>query len=977
MSELCEKSRILLQEITNCAILEVRARHIRLAVLVGLVAFLASHTGVGMQASAAGSLAITAPAADGNRIHGAYTFAADVGALSNVATVEFNVGSLRLGVAEAAPYQVIWNTGYGKDGEYAVQAVARDASGRVVATTERVFQIDNNGVKMTVSSPDLSRELSGTVTLEVTAVDPISYPAIFHLFVDGELSGYWDVGDSPGEHRRTARIQLDTTKFSNGRHELVVELNGWKETAHPHTYTNYSAMADRMISIRNGRAVMEIAASHQHVYLRPGQTLALSCRRLYTDDTIAPCAAPAYKSDRPAAVSVSAAGRLRAVAEGFAAVEIADSGKTTKVYVWVKNNSHVPHFSGSGQLLNAYKSGRSMFPVAPFVLDPADLQADARLLEETRRAGFNTVSFGFYLNPRNTEASFADWRSSQDSILTSRIRWAKENGFHILATGDDAFRRPGDDAWWTLNWTHGERANQYAMETLARSGVAIAVDIVDEAAMLWGWYPVGPSRVGQQGRPGQPGSFYRIDCSGLACTVHWPEHGYRDGRWVAFHGSLHPELNTPPGKPFVVQHSSRDRFEFTPNAPITGSFNSENDSNLEILLFAAWPCNAGAADGKEHPCNPFTPNDGIQTYSNWLRKASPRVPFSWPALGLLPPAAHSNWVGRPALEQGISDYASHYWDVLSGSRTYSWSNGVQQRTFWMKDAFYSRQPYVAQDHPQLMLVCGSSFAYLKQNSKDPYYNPLTDALDQPGCDGPVAVAEIMTAAALGNVGVRQYQFDRNDPRTRAEYPSGTYLQTGMRPDAAERNAKEIWKAAGYAANLLTKVLEPYILGTAANSPAYSRNITTAVRRGPDGIMLMIVNGSDAERSVNVEFAPYRSGGDIARYRLASAYLQSDLLRDGTGEMITLPKGGSVTYFFPSKPGVRFLQPVRLKPELPKGAIRASLSYNYIYGEHLPELTESIDCTKGCTVQVDPRLGEIRCRFTYSDADGTVIRRELR
>jgi len=920
----------------------------------------------------AASLQVTSPAADGATVSGIYSFAVDASAFPNAATVEFDIASLRLGVAQTAPYAVSWNTGYGKDGNYSLQVIARDTAGRVIATGERVFNIANSGITMYAASHDLSKELSGMVKLQVAAHDPTNYPAIFNLFIDGELSGYWDNSSGPVTNSATAVFNLDTTRFSNGKHELVIDLKGWKEPASPHTYANYSAMLDRVITINNGHALIEIAANYQHVYLQPGQTLSLSCNQLFADNVSAPCSAPAYGSDNPAVASVSGSGLIQGNGNGFTVIGVSDSGKTAKVYVWVKANLNIPHFSGNGQILNSYRAGNSVFPVAPFVLDPYYMQPDT--ITETRRAAFNTVSFGFYLNTRQTAISYPDWKYAQDNIITSRILWAKNNGFHIMGTGDDGFRRPGDDAWWTLNWPYGRQATQYAMQTLAESGVAIAVDVVDEAPVFWGWYPLNPSKVGQQGLPGQPSSFQSVACTDGVCSVNWPKHGYSAGRWIGFQGSTHPELNTLIGQPFTILRATQDSFDFVANGSITDTFTSDNDPDLEFMLFASWPCNGRTNDGMNHPCAPFTANDAVKTYSNWLRGAASRVPFSWSALGLLPATAQANWVGQSAVDRGFSDYASHYWDVLSGSRTYSWSNGVQQRTFWMKDSFYSRQPYMAQDRPQLMLVCGSSFAYIKQTAGGAYYNPLGDTLDEPGCDGSIATAEMMTAVALGNAGIRQYQFDIRTPGDRGAYPVGAYLETGMRPDAVERNSREIWQAAGYVSNLLTKVLQPYILGTAASSPAYQRGITTAVRRGTDATMLMVVNGNDAERTVNIDFTPYKTGTAIARYRLSYFLLQSDLLPDTPGDSVILPKGGSVVYLFPFSADTSFLKSVSFRREFPVGASQAMLSYNYIYGEHLSQFTDGVECTSGCSMQLDTRLGDIYYQFTYADTNGKVISR---
>jgi hypothetical protein len=926
-----------------------------------------------MRASAE-SLRITAPASDGESIKGRYTFKIDAGSLPSVSSIEFRVGSNSLGFARSAPFQIAWNTAYAKDGNYAVQAIARNSSGQTISTTERIFNIENSGATSYVSSPDISQVLSGAVDFQVKTKDSINHPVAAHVFIDGEPAGYWDIGKGPTASEQTAVFKIDTSMFRNGAHELVVNTRGLNETVSPPVSSNYTALLDRIVTFENGHALMEISANYQHVYLRPGETIVLTCRRLFTDGTSAPCAEPSYKSDAPSVTSASSDGRLTAKDEGFAIISLSDSGKTTKVFVWVKKGFEIPHFSGSGQILNTYRSDKSIFPVAPFVLDPVFLRSDAFLLAETKKAAFNTLSFGFYWNPRRTDISFSEWKAAQDNAVTWKIQWAKENGFYIFATSDDGFRRPGDDAWWTLNWQYGHQATAYAMETLANSGVAVALDVVDEAALLFGWYPVNPSKVGERGLSGQPQAFQSVSCSDKNCTVNWRGHGYRDGNWVAFQGSIHKELNTLPGEPFTVQHATPDAFDFVPNDRITGNFTSENDPALEIMVFAKWPCNAGVNDGRDHPCNPFTPNDAVKIYSDWLRVPTPRVPFSWPALGHLPAAAHANWVGRRAVDAGISDYASHYWDTLGGTRTYSWSHGVQQRTFWMKEAFYSRQPYLAPDRPQLMLVCGSSFAYVKQTDGAAYYEPEKDTLDQPGCDAAAASAEIMTAAALGNAGVRQYQFDQQSPDDRAASPIGTYLQTGIRPDTGDRNSKGIWQATAYAANLLTKVLQPYVLGTASSSPGYERNITTAVRRGSDAVMLMVVNDSDLERTVDIDFSQYKSSTDVSRYRLAPASLRTDLLPGSAGETITLPRGGSVVYLFPFVSSTRFLQANFLRPKLPSAARTARLSYTYLYAEHLLQANDSIDCTNGCSIHTDPRLGEIYYQFTYVGQDGRLIGR---
>ena len=919
---------------------------------------------------------ISSPAADGAAVSGVYTFTVDaVTSAPTTATVEYKMGSVTLGVATASPFSFSWNTGYGNDGNHALQAIARDASGVIVATGTQIFNIQNHGVSMVINSPDITQPLSGTISVSMLASDTAYYPRIFVLFIDGRHAGYWDTGSAPNQHTVTASFSLDTRQFSNGTHELAIHMTAVKNATGPDVYINYEGDLNRIITINNGHTLQEIMSNALHAYLKPGQTLQLACNHLYTDGVTDACASPTFSSGNPAAATVSAGGVVAAAAKGFTDIAITDSGKTTDVYVWVNGDFNIRHFSQSGQILNSYQPGSSVFPVNLFVLDPSFLQADDSLAAETRRSGINTLGFGFYLNPRSTSVDYSTWLSSQDNQITSRINYAKNNGYYIYATGDDGFRRPGDDAWWTLNWQYGQQASNYAMQTLANSGVAIAVDVVDEASSFWGWYPTNPTKVGEQGLTGQPASFQSISCNGTICTVSWPSgHNFNNGYWVAFRGSIHPELNTLPGQPFIVQNATQTSFDFVPNGPVSGVFTASSDANLEILLFAPWPCNANTTDGLNHPCVPFTPNNAVQTYANWIHGVTPRVPISWPALGILPPAAHANWEGQLAINQGISDFASHYWDVFDNSRTYPWGAGVEQRVYWMRNAYYSRQPYFSLDRPQVMLVNGSSYAYIKNSSTDAYYNPFTDTLDQPGGMPRVVVGEFMTAVAMGNSAVRQYQFDTATAAERAGYSAGSYLQTGIRPASGDPNAAQMWKATGYVSNVLTRTLLPYILGQAATSPALGKDIVTAVRQTPSGNMFMVINANDAEKMLTVSLSPYQTGNAITRYTVSDSGIKTSVLANISTDAVTLAPGATAVYLFPSLSSKTYAQNIVFTPTLPPGAVKAYLRYNYIYDQDLDRQTDGMNCTASCSLQLDTALGDIYYQYSYLDQDGNLIGR---
>src|SRR5712671_1018154 len=126
-----------------------------IAVPVSLIVLLIFSCDRSITVASANSLHITTPAADGDDVKGRYIFKVDANDLPSVSTIEFAIGSLSLGLARSSPFQVVWNTGYGKDGNYAIQATARDASGQIISTAERVINIINSGGRSYVSSPDI------------------------------------------------------------------------------------------------------------------------------------------------------------------------------------------------------------------------------------------------------------------------------------------------------------------------------------------------------------------------------------------------------------------------------------------------------------------------------------------------------------------------------------------------------------------------------------------------------------------------------------------------------------------------------------------------------------------------------------------------------------------------------------------------------------------------------------------------------
>ncbi len=774
-----------------------------------------------------------------------------------------------------------------------LQATGRDNTGKIVATAQQPFVINNSGNTLAVMSPNLMHTLRGLVTLKMVGTDSQYYPAYWLANVDGQQVSL-TYTDNAGLKTNTTSAQIDTTLFPNGTHELSIAMHSdfWPtgQIANK-SYYNFRGGLDQVINVDNGHALMAIVPNYLHAYVQPNGTLNLKCRELFTDRSFGPCASSTYISSDPSVASVSNKGAVLAgPAEGFATVTVSDkSGKSADVYVWVRNNSNIPNFAGNGQMLNAYTPGESLFVIAPFVLQSSDLAGSASLLAAVKQAGINSISQGFYINPRDTSTDLASWEQTYDATVAPAWSFAANNGLHILATGDEVCRGIGSEAWWTLNWPSGKAAVQYAFQSLAASGVAIAVDMVDEVSSSWGPTPKPPGVVGA------PNSFDAISCAAGTCTVLWPNNPVNSSRFpsgasFALTGSINSGLNTPPGTMFEATNITSDSFDFAAPGASDGIFTPANDPNLEFLSWAGY---IGGCPSQ--PCDPPVPNDALVQITDWLHATQPTVPISWPPLGLLPPSLQANWLGPNSL----SDYASHYWASLKFRPTYAWSYGIQNLAYYMSQAFYSRQALMMLDRPQLLLGSIAGPEYLKNSSGTAYYSPPQDQLEYPAADGPTVTATMMTAAAIGAAGLRLYQFENsNDAATRAASPLGSDMQTGASPASGDPTITNIWQGMSSAANALTGPLQSYILATALNSPAYGPNIISAVRQGQNGQMLMIVNDNDWQRTIFVDFTPYGHNNKIVRYLVNSdGILGPSSVASAQGETITLSEGETVAYIF--------------------------------------------------------------------------------
>jgi hypothetical protein len=823
---------------------------------------------------------------DNSEIAGVYVVRAFLRPSLPTSKLSFYIGGHPIGELHGRETSFPWDTRAVPDGTYVLRVVASAAT-ETIAQRHVLISVNNQQIRLAVMSPELLSPLSRVEQIRVRGTDPKYYPAIWQAEVDGETVNI-AYTDNSGLHTNEALLKVDTTRFTDGMHDLYIQMHSdyWNQGKARKSYYNFRAGFERLVQFANGHALMGIRAQYLHVYLASGESLSLGCAAEYTDSTTEGCSDPAYISSDPSVVTTHRDGTITANRDGFATITLTDMGRTASAYVWVKPKPGVPHFSGDGRLLESYEPGKSLFVVAPFALLADELERSPKLLSDVKEAGINTISQGFFWNPRNLDISFNDWKSKFEGDSLKDWHFVSANALHVWATGDEVCRRIGGDAWWSLNWPVGRKAIDYALSQLTSTHLAIALDVVDEASMIWGPTPTPPGAIGRAG------GIRSIKCAKGDCTVDWPDNPFfledrPGGRHFVLLGSAEDKLATRPGHLYEATIVSREGFWFHADTSFSGAV-----TNDPTLLFLWW--SGDIAGCLTFPCDPPVPNNALTTITRWLRDVRPRISISWPALSLSPPAVQGAWMGSGS----ISDYASHYWTSFNERPSFPWTSGIQEETFWLRQAFYLRQPYMQLSRPQMMEVSVTGEMYVKRNRDTAYYSPIGDELQLPGVDGSAIIAQMFTAAALGAAGERLYTFeDPNGVLARTQAAEGSTLQTGVNPTARDAETIRRWRAISYAARMLTGILQPYILADEENSPAMGRNIVTAVRRNEQNRMLLIINDNDWDRRVPVDYRRYRDTGHQIRYLISQDGVVGPTTVPGTGEALDLGPGCVAIYIF--------------------------------------------------------------------------------
>jgi hypothetical protein len=146
-----------------------------------------------------GSLAVTASASD------------DIGVIG----VQFLLDGAKLGLEDmTTPYEASWDTTSASNGDHAVTAIARDASGKTTTSAAVTVTVANDSTAPAVSltAPGTGSTVSGTVTVSASATDDIAVAGVQFL-LDGANLGAEDTA-------APYSTIWNTTSLSNGTHTL-------------------------------------------------------------------------------------------------------------------------------------------------------------------------------------------------------------------------------------------------------------------------------------------------------------------------------------------------------------------------------------------------------------------------------------------------------------------------------------------------------------------------------------------------------------------------------------------------------------------------------------------------------------------------------------------------------------------------------------------------------------------------------------
>jgi hypothetical protein len=402
----------------------------------------------------------------------------------------------------AAPWEKSWDTWNVIDGPRRAVAVARDASGRVLARSAPVtFTVENgipvinpailsnaNRAELVLEYPkQLGHPLTGTVSIiltwTATWTPAGANPWNASCAVDG-------VPITTGETPYRALITLDTTTLRNGEHQLSCYLNAVSSSP---SYQHPVATLFRRFRTENGAAAMELRATAKEVHLDPVAvgTAQVGVVLVNTDGSTSAATDPAFASTSTAIATVDPSGVVSAVAPGSTTVWVTSGGRTAKVWVHVHSEPGVfAHFSKTGEIRTTYSASDSRLMRSMFMMSGPALTGyggEPAMTPYIPDSALNTTEGQLWQPPVPASSSFDSWKPYADTRISDLFTAPTAAGMSVYLQGDDLARDCSALAAVLNNPAQTEMV-QYAMKEAKARG-ALAIDLVDEVSMLWGPTP--------------------------------------------------------------------------------------------------------------------------------------------------------------------------------------------------------------------------------------------------------------------------------------------------------------------------------------------------------------------------------------------------------------------------------------------------------------------------------------------------------
>lgn len=600
------------------------------------------------------SITITTPA-DAATVTGIITTAVTIASLPSLCSVEWRLNNdasflparaqSEATISRAHPWSYSLKSQALFDGSYTITAIARDCLGAQLATDTNSFTVDNHAASISQTAPaDPAADV--TTTSNWTVVSSGVTTCRMTAYIDGrEISS---------EDACSRTISVNPALYRNGAHVLemsvvdrtvgsltfaaVVALHRWN--------ANFATAASTAMELRTN--------AYNAVLVAGGATHTVTGFIANTDGTTS-AATISCVSDLPSIASVSSC-VVTPVASGLATITVTDSGtgKTAKVYAFVRTSTNTPHFGSDRTMRTTYDSTVSRYIRSMFFFEKQYLDADSVLRTEATKSGLNMMEGNVYSGqPGNTGQNESAWKTAQDAVTSglSTTLGTLDSKFKLLCLGDGMFGGSGlaDDIGGPGQQTWTDKPVPY-MAAWAKAN-CVNMEVEDEINAGYGGQPRPRFTMGQDmskvvvasgtatatfvnrqcgGPPGYPPNMVGGVTSGLNATnvSSFTCTGQYTATWTtsAANGEYNFSGTGCSGSPCVAE------------------------PNYQIKIFINLPVYTTS------PTTPAVPETGFTDLVTLMTASSTRPNIAWPLIGGSTVGTYEAWTKDSA----FADYTSMY-----------------------------------------------------------------------------------------------------------------------------------------------------------------------------------------------------------------------------------------------------------------------------------------------------------------------------